>query len=49
VYTDEALYQLALLTNADDKAKSKKYASTLMNNFPSSIYANDKIATIARS
>ena len=49
VYTDEALYQLALLTNSDDKAKSKKYASTLMSNFPSSIYANDKIAAIARS
>lgn len=49
VYTDEALYQLALLTNGDDKAKSKQYASTLINGFPSSIYANDKIAAIARS
>lgn len=49
VYTDEALYQLALLTDADDKAKSKKYASMLMNNFPKSIYVNDKIAAIVRS
>jgi Tetratricopeptide repeat. len=49
VYTDEALYQLVLLTNEDDKAKSKQYASTLMNDFPRSIYANDKIAAIARS
>lgn len=49
VYTDEVLYQLALLTNTEDKAKSKKYASTLMSNFPSSIYANDKVAAIARS
>ncbi|WP_160683284.1 hypothetical protein [Clostridium sp. C2-6-12] len=49
VYTDEVLYQLALLTNANDKTKSKKYASTLMENFSNSIYANDKIAAIARS
>lgn len=49
VYTDEALYQLALLTNTDDKAKSKKYANALMSNFSSSIYANDKIAAIARN
>ncbi|OOM82483.1 tetratricopeptide repeat protein [Clostridium puniceum] len=49
VYTEEALYQLALLTNFADKEKSKKYANTLMNNFPRSIYVNDKLATIARS
>ena len=49
VYTDEALYQLALLTNSADKEKSKKYANTLINNFPRSIYVNDKIAGIARS
>ena len=49
VYTDEVLYQLVLLTNSDDKEKSKKYANTLINNFPRSIYVNDKIAGIARS
>lgn len=49
VYTDEVLYQLVLLTNTDDKAQSKKYANTLISNFPSSIYANDKVAAIARS
>lgn len=49
VYTAEALYQLALLTNGEDKVKSKKYASALMNSFSSSIYANDKIAAIARN
>ena len=49
VYTDEALYQLALLTNSADKEKSKKYANTLINNFPRSIYVNDKLAGIARS
>lgn len=49
VYTDESLYQLALLTNSVDKEKSKKYANTLINNFPHSIYVNDKLAGIARS
>ncbi len=49
VYTDEALYELALLTNSLDKEKSKKYANTLINNFPRSIYVNDKLAEIARS
>lgn len=49
VYTDEALYQLALLTNSDDKEKSKKYANTLINNFPRSIYVNDKLTGIATS
>ena len=49
VYTEESLYELALLTNSIDKEKSKKYANTLMNNFPQSIYVNDKLAGIARS
>lgn len=49
VYTEEALYELAILTNSIDKEKSKKYANTLINNFPRSIYVNDRIAAIARS
>ena len=49
VYTEESLYELALLTNSTDKEKSKRYANTLMNNFPQSIYVNDKLAGIARS
>jgi tetratricopeptide (TPR) repeat protein len=49
VYTEESLYELALLTNSIDKEMSKKYANTLMNKFPQSIYVNDKLAGIARS
>lgn len=49
VYTEESLYELALLTNSTDKEKSKKYANALINNFPQSIYINDKLAGIARS
>jgi len=49
VYTDESLYQLSLLNNSIDKEKSKKYANTLMNNFPHSIYVNDKLLAIAKS
>ncbi|WP_459479895.1 tetratricopeptide repeat protein [Clostridium saccharoperbutylacetonicum] len=49
VYTQEALYELALLTNKSDKEKSKKYANMLINNFPNSIYVNDNIAAIARN
>ncbi|MFT8347406.1 tetratricopeptide repeat protein [Clostridium saccharoperbutylacetonicum] len=49
VYTQEVLYELALLTNKSDKEKSKKYANMLINNFPNSIYVNDNIAAIARN
>lgn len=49
VYVQEALYQLALLSNSIDKEKSKTYANTLINNFPSSIYINDNIVSISRS
>lgn len=49
VYTEETLYELAVLTNSIDKEKSKKYANTLINNFPGSIYVNDKLAAISRS
>lgn len=49
VYTEEALYELALLSNSIDKEKSKKYANTLINNFTQSIYVNDKIVAITKS
>ena len=48
-YVQEALYELALLSNAVDKEKSKTYANALINNFPNSIYINDNIVSIARS
>lgn len=47
VYVEEALYELALLNNSIDKEKSKNYANILMNNFPDSIYVNDKVMRIA--
>lgn len=46
VYAEEALYELALLSNPLDKEKSKNYANLLVNNFPNSIYVNDKIMNI---
>jgi len=49
VYVEEALYELALLSNSVDKEKSKNYANTLINNFPKSIYINDNIVNITRS
>lgn len=49
VYTEETLYELAILVNSTDKEKSKKYANALINNFPRSIYVNDRIADIAKS
>jgi tetratricopeptide (TPR) repeat protein len=49
VYVQEALYELALLSNSIDKEKSKDYANTLINNFPDSIYINDNIVSISRS
>lgn len=49
VYVEEALYELALLNNAVDKEKSKNYANLLINNFPDSIYVNDKMRSIAES
>ena len=49
VYTQEALYELALLMKNVDKEKSKYYANALINNFPSSIYINDNIVNIVRS
>lgn len=49
VYVEEALYELALLNNSIDKEKSKNYANILMDNFPDSIYVNDKVMSIAES
>ena len=49
VYTEESLYELAVLSNSTDKENSKKYANTLINNFPRSIYVNDKLVAISRS
>ena len=49
VYTQEALYELALLTKNLDNEKSKSYANALINNFPGSIYINDNIVSIVRS
>ena len=48
-YAEETLYELALLSNAVDKEKSKTYANALINNFPKSIYINDNIVNIVRS
>jgi tetratricopeptide (TPR) repeat protein len=49
VYVQEALYELAVLSNSVDKEKSKTYANALINNFPNSIYVNDNIVGIVRS
>jgi tetratricopeptide (TPR) repeat protein len=49
VYTQEALYELALLSNPVDKAKSKTYANALIKNYPNSIYVNDNIMNISKS
>ena len=47
-YTEEVLYKLAILNKEDDEAKSKKYASKLVNNFSDSMYNNDKINDIIK-
>ncbi|EKQ52180.1 MULTISPECIES: tetratricopeptide repeat protein [unclassified Clostridium] len=49
VYTQEALYELALLNDSIDKEKSKTYANTLIKNYPNSIYVNDNIVGILKS
>lgn len=49
VYTEGALYELAMLTNSVDKEKSKAYANELINNFPKSIYINEYITNILNS
>lgn len=49
VYTQEALYELALINSSVDKEKSKIYANELIKKFPNSIYANDNIKNILKS
>jgi tetratricopeptide (TPR) repeat protein len=49
VYVEEVLYDLALISNSVDKEKSKNYANTLINEFPTSIYINDNIIRITTS
>lgn len=45
-YTEGVLYELALLTDKNDKEKAKGYAQKLIDNYPQSIYINDKITGI---
>lgn len=49
VYSQEALYELALISNSLDKEKSKAYANKLMTDFPNSMYVNDKIKDILKN
>ncbi len=49
VYAQEALYELALISNSLDKEKSKAYANKLMTDFPNSMYVNDKIKDILKN
>ena len=49
VYVEETLYELALLSKAVDKEKSKAYANALIKNFPNSIYINDNLVSIVRN
>ena len=46
VYSEGVLYELVLLYSSTDEAKSKQYASDLVNNFPQSIYINDDVRNI---
>lgn len=45
-YTEGVLYELALLNASDDLEKAKAYADKLVNNYPQSIYINDRIMSI---
>lgn len=45
-YTEGVLYELALLNVSDDMEKAKAYADKLVNNYPQSIYINDRIMSI---
>lgn len=42
-YADNALYNVAMLTNGTNKEKSLYYANKLKDNFPNSIYFNQNI------
>lgn len=46
VYVQEVLYELALLSNPQDKEKGKFYANVLITEFSGSIYINDNIVNI---
>ncbi|SFC82720.1 tetratricopeptide repeat protein [Clostridium uliginosum] len=46
VYTDNALYNVALLISNIDKDKSLYYATKLRDDFPNSIYLNNNITSI---
>lgn len=45
-YTEGVLYELALLNFSHDLEKAKAYADKLVNNYPQSIYINDRIMNI---
>lgn len=45
-YIEGVLYELALLTSDNDVEKAKAYAQRLIDNYPQSIYINDKIIDI---
>ena len=45
-YTEGVLYELALLNVSDDLEKAKAYSDKLVNNYPQSIYVNDRIMSI---
>lgn len=45
-YTEGVLYELALLNVSDDMEKARAYADKLVNNYPQSIYINDRIMSI---
>ena len=45
-YTEGVLYELALLNVSDDLEKAKAYSDKLVNNYPQSIYINDRIMSI---
>ena len=45
-YTEGVLYELALLNFSHDLEKAKAYSDKLVNNYPQSIYINDRIMSI---
>lgn len=45
-YTEGVLYELALLNVSYDLEKAKAYSDKLVNNYPQSIYINDRIMSI---
>lgn len=45
-YIEGVLYELALITEESDREKAKVYAEKLVNNYPQSLYINDRINQI---